>query len=291
MGYIFFKKTRAFGAVVKGDLNKLRELLDQGLSPDTRDDRGGELLFRAVEQAKTDIVRLLLKRGAKIPCDNWYGSVLHVAADTGAFASARMLLERDVSLLQTLNRFGNTPLHVAAKSGRADIVALLLEKGADPFTKNADNRDALFLSDHGGHKRVSDILLQYRSKIKMRESEERHIAAAVGAAFNSPVPAAEDENGAWRRLSNDKIALVTHEKDLGYRLIEVFNFSRGECLRIVRNVNTQAESHETKYFDEMRGQGILEEAFNELAKRGTTLDREVVLHPPRKSLPKQPPGQ
>ena len=75
---------------------------------------------------RPDIVRLLIARGSPVdgrgsPADH---TPLHEAAFNGDLALARLLLERGADRsLQTQE--GETPLDIAAKHNRADVVRLL----------------------------------------------------------------------------------------------------------------------------------------------------------------------
>jgi uncharacterized protein len=59
---------------------------------------------------------------------------LHSAAQEGALDTARVLLDHGAEV-DKVNIYGNTTLFVAAfnSRGRGDIIALLRERGADPF--------------------------------------------------------------------------------------------------------------------------------------------------------------
>jgi uncharacterized protein len=62
---------------------------------------------------------------------------LHLAAQEGSLETARLLLDHGTEV-DLVNTFGNTPLFVAVfnSRGRGDLIALLRERGADPFRAN-----------------------------------------------------------------------------------------------------------------------------------------------------------
>ena len=62
---------------------------------------------------------------------------LHDAAKTGDIAALRALLEKQPELVNARNNDGQTPLHVAAKSGHREMVGLLLEKGMKSMPKTS----------------------------------------------------------------------------------------------------------------------------------------------------------
>lgn len=63
-------------------------------------------------------------------------------------------------LLATLNKAGETPLHVAAREGLDDICCFLLSRGADPFIASAWGTHAMpiHLAALGGHQRLFEPL-------------------------------------------------------------------------------------------------------------------------------------
>ena len=56
---------------------------------------------------------------------------VHDAAEAGELARVRTFLDRQPSLVDDINRAGGHPLHRAVIGGSADVVTLLLDRGAD----------------------------------------------------------------------------------------------------------------------------------------------------------------
>ena len=106
-------------------------LIDAGADINARDDghQSTPLTWAASESRDSDVVRTLRKNGAEPD--------IYTAAWLGDLAAVRALLDKDPDLAQAMCPFpdimgGMTALHCAAGFGYADIVALLLERGADP---------------------------------------------------------------------------------------------------------------------------------------------------------------
>ncbi len=74
-----------------------------------------------------------------------------------------LLLESGADVNQAANA-GMTPLMAAAGMGRADLVEVLLEKGADPSRKNSRGQDALEWARQREHKNVIAILERHLGK-------------------------------------------------------------------------------------------------------------------------------
>jgi len=72
---------------------------------------------------------------------------LHLTAQAGALETARLLLDHGAEV-DRANHFGNTPLFVAVfdSRGRGELIALLRERGADPFLVNKSGQSPLGLA-------------------------------------------------------------------------------------------------------------------------------------------------
>ena len=134
-------------AIINGHYDVASALLDAGADPNRADQSGMTALYAAVDMHtpvwmqgrpdsrpsgvldEMDIVRTLLTRGA------------HVNATLTAPLVQRNHTAGDGGLGQ-----GATPLMRAAKSGDADVIGLLLDKGADPSMVLANHTTALMLA-------------------------------------------------------------------------------------------------------------------------------------------------
>lgn len=61
-----------------------------------------------------------------------------------------------------------TPLHVAAKWGKANMVALLLDRGANIEAKTRDGLTPLHCAARSGHEQVVDMLLERGAPISAK---------------------------------------------------------------------------------------------------------------------------
>ncbi|XP_069777339.1 transient receptor potential cation channel subfamily A member 1-like [Narcine bancroftii] len=105
------------------DMNDTK-LLNEG------DEKGMTPLLLAAQNGHTDVVQLLLRKGALFMRDYKCWTTLHYAAFGGYSRTIEVLLESNVSLLDQEDEKGNTALHLAAKAGHSRAVCLLLAKGA-----------------------------------------------------------------------------------------------------------------------------------------------------------------
>ena len=119
-----------------------------------------------MKEGKTEIVELLLKRGAAVNGRGYFGETpLHCAAGRGDARLIALLLERgaEVNATATSERRGSgageTPLHRAASYGNVEAVRMLLEHHADPNAKTAEGATPLYFAAWRGHLDAMKLLL------------------------------------------------------------------------------------------------------------------------------------
>uniref|UniRef100_A0ACD5W245 Uncharacterized protein n=1 Tax=Avena sativa TaxID=4498 RepID=A0ACD5W245_AVESA len=130
---------------------------------------GGPYLLRlAADSADTAAVRLILRRqphllpvlepvAAAVPdAEQW--APLHAAAARGDCGEVRRL---GPDALEARDKDGRTSLHVAAAAGEAEVVAELVEMGADAAVADARGRTPLDVAREKGYKEVADILQRW----------------------------------------------------------------------------------------------------------------------------------
>ena len=125
----------------------------------------GELdVFEAAAVGAVDRLIALLDEdqdrvGACSP-DGW--TPLHLAAFFGQPSAARLLLERGASTGAVgPNAMANQPIHAAAAGRHAEIVALLLDHGADPNARQAGGWTALHQAAQNGSAALAEVLLEH----------------------------------------------------------------------------------------------------------------------------------
>jgi hypothetical protein len=143
-------------------------LLERGARPSTI-----ALIGAASASEGAPILRVLLDGGGDARCVYRNGhafrpptqTLLHAAAAAGCLASVELLCERGAAIeavhVTQETKFvkggkrvtvesRDTALLLAAKGGHADVVAALIERGADAHVRCAEGRTALFYAYAGG---------------------------------------------------------------------------------------------------------------------------------------------
>ena len=125
-------------------------------------------LHHACHRNNAEAIKVLLAHGADIyALDYMERSVLHWAAIGCAAPVVRRLMRiTQCFFLNAVDTKGYTPLMLAAEHGRADVVELLIELGADCTLKNKLNHNATELADWFGHKRTVELLFEATSGMR-----------------------------------------------------------------------------------------------------------------------------
>ena len=120
-------------AVREGRAEAVQLLLDAGADPEWNGLHDGSLIVMARERGHTDIATLLEqtrdRRGRILARADSHP--IHDAITRDDTAEVRRLLDADPSLVDIGNEIGASPLHRATGRGAHDLVALLLERGAN----------------------------------------------------------------------------------------------------------------------------------------------------------------
>ena len=116
------------------DLEKVRLLLDKGADVNVRTKQGLSPLFiAATHDGNVDVIKLVLERGAdatKAPGPAGVTGALMMSARANDTASCKLLVEKG-AVAKAKGPGGFTALISAAGYGNAELVKLLLDRGAD----------------------------------------------------------------------------------------------------------------------------------------------------------------
>ena len=145
--YLGRKEAKLLGDVNRGDIDAVKEFLDQGGNVNLQDEPGMTPLHHAVNSnwkgKNFEIVKLLIERGADAKAiDDTHHTPLHLASNK---ETAELLIDSGADVNAKTQRTGETPLYAAARNAAQgasksyevylNLTKLLIAKGADPNLK------------------------------------------------------------------------------------------------------------------------------------------------------------
>ena len=124
-----------FEAAEKGDVPRVKGLLNASHHPDThRDSNGNTSVHAASGRGHTECLNLLVDAGGTLIATNYYGkSPLHMAVDSHQYDTTKWIIEHpdgSQCLNMGMGPERKTPLKLATENGNKQIITLLREKGA-----------------------------------------------------------------------------------------------------------------------------------------------------------------
>lgn len=148
-------------ASLNGDLDTVREALEQGVDLNETDPVGRTALMFASYNGHTEIVRLLGEQGGLIDETDSEGRTPLMFAASGPFSeTVEYLLTEGADPDVTDNVEKWTPLMYAAAEGNREVIELLLEHGADVSLADKDGEKAVDFAIQNDHSNVVSILEQ-----------------------------------------------------------------------------------------------------------------------------------
>jgi uncharacterized protein len=146
-----------FSAIRIDDAGTVKSLLQRGLDPNVRDNKGVPALLWALQIDAPKSAAVIAEQAAlDVDAANEAGeTALMLAALKADMALCRRLLERGAAV----NRPGWAPLHYAASSSDGKIVMLLLERGAAVDAESPNRSTPLMMAARYGSEEGLDRLL------------------------------------------------------------------------------------------------------------------------------------
>lgn len=153
-------------AAESGDPKSAASLIAAGADINYEVPRSDNVLLIALLAKKPEVARILIDKGAgvngKDPAGN---TALHIAAESGDLDTVKLLIAKGADVNAATNprqgdRMGilqrpptgqQTPLMVAARANRPDIMRALVEAGANPKLHATDGSTLLMAAASGGH--------------------------------------------------------------------------------------------------------------------------------------------
>lgn len=199
-GYTADLEAALFKAAEEGDVSNVGRLIREGANVNASNEKGIRILTAAVASGHTEIVKMLLEKGANledgkpllmVPVSQNNLNMVRTLVTGGADVNARFQLEGEwknwtpLMLATSLSSGeivevllnseaevnaiadgGITALLIAAGNNRQKIVKLLLAHGADPNIKDQTGATPLDYARRAGHEDVVKMLEQRNEKVR-----------------------------------------------------------------------------------------------------------------------------
>ena len=157
---------RLIMAIEQGDTGSVATLLSDGVSPDSRYGKDSAIT-RAALQGDVASLRLLYAHGARLDPD-----VALASAAEGQLQVMEELLGLGVPV-ETSDPYGMSLLMTAALHGHAELVALLLERGATVAVREVVNDfTPLIVAAAHGHPRIVRMLIAGGADVNARTRKD-----------------------------------------------------------------------------------------------------------------------
>lgn len=165
-------------AAVSGKLPVVKCLIRLGSSINAQSDTGSTPVRSACFMTNMEIVKYLVEHGADIKKTNYNGGTCLINS-VQSVQLCSYLISKDVDV-NAKDIQEKTALHYAIQEHRLETTKLLLDKGADPFSKSQNGDDALTTACLNGSQQIFDLL---KSRIKYSAERVADAHELIGSTF------------------------------------------------------------------------------------------------------------
>jgi len=177
-------------------LKIMRHLIDSGATIDHADVKGNTPLITAVIFGQSDVAAYLIQCGADVKLTNKAKcSPLHYAAGNGNWDLVKILLAEGADI-EARSELGWTALISAAFSGKIELIKYLIPQGANPNAVDKYGNTALLIAIMLKHSDVAEELIKAGSNVLVQNNEGQTPWSIASSAKNKKVMKLLKEAGA-----------------------------------------------------------------------------------------------
>lgn len=140
-------------------------------------------LIVAIKRRHIGIIRVLARYGADLKHIENEWSILTIAAKSGNADVVQVLVNMGADV-NAATPDKKTALDVAVKRGHADVVRVLLQQGARPDVKNSDDQYPLYVASSRGFNRIVEDLISAGASVNVLNGFYDRHTALYGASSN-----------------------------------------------------------------------------------------------------------
>ncbi len=168
----------------QGDIDRVKELIEENPElVNTPDDASQTPLHLAVAGGQTEIVELLISKGADVNALNTVNqSIMLYAAYFGNAEIAEMLITKGARL-NDQDAFGRAPLHYAARQHNYEATALLIENKAEIDIRDNIGETPLHFAIRWGYDDIAELLIDGGADLSITTEDGKtylHLASIKG---------------------------------------------------------------------------------------------------------------
>lgn len=184
-------ETPLMEAARQGNVATVSALLSAGADPNVQEKNGGQnALIWAISERHAAVTDELVRHKADVNARTKSEFTALMFAAQGDVDSARILLAAGANPNDVMEKWGQTALIIASTMGRTDIVAMLLDKGANPNARDGNSftalhaavRDSDYGTDHasrGNAAATVRVLLAHGADPNVRLHQEKQTVRTV----------------------------------------------------------------------------------------------------------------
>jgi ankyrin repeat protein len=179
------------------DVSTVRNLVSKGVDPNILDPKGELMLNLAIKDKSSDVIAFLLTNPrTDVDISNKFGETpLMIAAIEGNLPVAKALIQGRKA---KVDHIGWTPLHYACAKGQLEIAHYLLANGAAVDSLSPGNTTPLMMAVQSGNEVLVKLLLDKGSDLQLRNSQGLS-AIDIAVIYEKPW-IAEGLLSRWQRL-------------------------------------------------------------------------------------------
>ena len=172
-------------AAAMGNVDQVRDLLDDGAQIDEAKDDGTTALHSAATMGHAEVVRVLVEEGSWVEATGNSGATpLMMAASMGHIGAVKALLDGGANP-DTVHNYGkSTALHFAAEVGRDDVVQELCKRGANVEARKVTGGTALHSAADANQPGTVKVLVEDCeadvNRLLMKDTTPLYLAAQRG---------------------------------------------------------------------------------------------------------------